>query len=255
MQKSIFITGAGAGIGAAVAQHFLSNGWKVGIYDINQDAVIEIAQGFPTEQVRTGVLDVTNIEHWKIALCDFFQWAGRLDILCNNAGILYSGAFEQVDLEKHVRTFTVNVQGIMNGCHSALPYLKQTKNSRVINMSSASAIYGQADLSSYSASKFAIRGLTEALDIEWQKYAIRVIDIMPLFVKTDMVSNMDAGSIRKLGVHLTPVQVADVIYQAATTKSPKTHWPVGMMAKMMYHLSAITPDYLTRKVNHYISRH
>lgn len=251
MQKVIFITGAGTGIGAAVADLFVNKGWKVGMYDINHKAVLELAKKYPPELVHTGFLDVTDATAWIKALQDFDQWSGRLDVLFNNAGILFSGPFEQTDIAEHSRTLMVNVQGVMNGCHAALPYLKKTANARVINMSSASAIYGQADLSSYSASKSAIRGLTEALDIEWRKHKIRVMDIMPLFVQTKMVVNMNAGSIRKLGVHLTPQHVAEVVYEAATSpaQSAKTHWPVGLPSKLMFKLAGLVPSRLVRKIN------
>ena len=97
-----------------------------------------------------------------------YRLAGELNILVNNAGILYSGAFENIDIKSHQRTININVNGVINGCHAALPYLKQASFARVINLSSASAIYGQADLISYSASKFAVRGITEGLDVEWK---------------------------------------------------------------------------------------
>lgn len=257
MQQAIFITGAGTGIGAAVAQLFLTKGWKVGLYDINQTAVTELAQQYTAQQAHAGFLDVTNADNWRTALQDFFGWSGRLDVLLNNAGILFSGPFEQTDLSKHASTFAVNVQGVMNGCHTALPFLQQTAGARVINMSSASAIYGQADLASYSASKFAIRGLTEALDIEWRKYNIRVLDVMPLFVKTNMVTDMNAGSVKKLGVRLTAQDVAAVIYKAATAPAShaKTHWPVGLPTKLMYSFSGMAPAAFVRKINQKISGH
>lgn len=71
--------------------------------------------------------------------------------------------------EDHSRTIQVNVNGVLNGCHSGFEHLKaNTHGARVINLSSTSAIYGQTNLASYSASKFAVRGLTEALDNEWK---------------------------------------------------------------------------------------
>ena len=99
-----------------------------------------------------------------------------------------------------------------------MPYLKQASFARVINLSSASAIYGQADLASYATSKFAVRGLTEGLDIEWQKYGIRVFDVMPLFVSTAMVKDMQAESIKKMGVHLKAEDVAQDIFKLAQLK-------------------------------------
>ena len=164
---SILIRGAAQGIGAAIAQLFYQQGYRVGIYDIHLAQAQQLAEQLG-ERAHAGLLDVADYASWQAALSDFCQWAGELNILVNNAGILYSGAFEDTPIEAHHRTMAVNVNGVLNGCHSALPYLKQASFARVINLSSASAIYGQADLISYSASKFAVRGITEGLDIEWQ---------------------------------------------------------------------------------------
>jgi NADP-dependent 3-hydroxy acid dehydrogenase YdfG len=251
--KAILITGAGAGIGAATATFFVQQGWKVGLYDRDEAAVQRLAAQLGT-QAHAGRLDVTHHQDWEHALADFVTWAGQLDVLLNNAGILYSGGFEHIDLDDHQRLVQVNIQGLMNGCHSAFRYLKQAKRSRVINLSSASAIYGQSSLASYSASKFFVRGLTEALDGEWKAHGIRVMDIMPLFVQTAMVDGMNAGSVRKLGVHLTPDDVAQVIYKAATAPAwlAPVHWPVGLPAKALYHLVALTPDRINRAVNRWL---
>jgi NAD(P)-dependent dehydrogenase (short-subunit alcohol dehydrogenase family) len=81
----------------------------------------------------------------------------------------------------------VNVKGVLNGCHLAKPYLLRTPGERVINLSSGSAEYGQASLATYWATKFAVRGLTEALNVEWQADGIPVMDVMPLCARTAMV--------------------------------------------------------------------
>lgn len=253
---SILISGASQGIGAAAAKLFYSQGYKVGIYDINAVQAQQLAEQLGPN-AKAGLLDVANIEHWHAALAEFCQWAGGLNILINNAGVLYSGAFEETDIAAHHRTIDINVKGVINGCHAALPYLKQARSARVINLSSASAIYGQADLASYSASKFAVRGLTESLDIEWQKYGIRVLDVMPLFVQTAMVKDMDAESIRKMGVNLTPDDVAEQIYRLATLKAhalTPTHRPVGLKTKVLFSLSKISPQFINRMSNLWITQ-
>ena len=84
--------------------------------------------------------------------------------------------------------------------------------SRIISLSSASATYDQADLTSYSASKFTVRGITEGLDVEWQKYGVRVLDVMTLFVQTDRVKDMNAASIKNMEVHLNALDVAKDIF-------------------------------------------
>src|SRR5690606_36419282 len=154
------------------------------------------------EHAKTGYLDVADYRSWELPLAEFSAWSGDINTLVNNAGILYSGPFEETDMMAHHRTLDISVIGVMNACHAAFLYLKESSFARIINLSSASAIYGQADLSSYSTSKFAVRGLTESLDIQWQPYGIRVLDVMPLFVSTAMVKDMLAESIKKMGVHL-----------------------------------------------------
>lgn len=256
MQYSVFISGAAQGIGAEIARLFHQKGFKVGIYDINEGQAQALAAELGTH-AKAGYLDVSNQRQWQIALQEFKSWAGELNILINNAGILYSGAFEDTPIQSHHRTIDINVKGVLNGCHTALVYLQQASFARVINLSSASAIYGQADLASYSASKFAVRGLTEALDIEWQKYNIRVLDVMPLFVQTNMVKDMDAGSIQNIGVDLTPADVAKQVLHLAQQKDHAllpTHTPVGIKTKLMYQLSSMSPQFLNRLTNLFLAK-
>ena len=256
MQHSVFISGAAQGIGAEIARLFHKNGYKVGIYDINEEQAQALATDLGTD-AKAGYLDVSNYRQWQIALQEFKNWAGELNILVNNAGILYSGPFENTTIQSHHRTVDINIKGVLNGCHTALAHLKEASFARVINLSSASAIYGQADLASYSASKFAVRGLTEALDVEWQKHHIRVLDVMPLFVQTSMVKNMDAGSIQNIGVDLTPTDVAKQVFQLAQQKDHAlipTHTPVGIKTKLMYQLSSISPQFLNRLTNIFLSK-
>ena len=256
MSQSIFIRGAAQGIGAAVAELFYQHGYKVGIYDINTEQAEHLAKRLG-ERAQAGKLDVAHYADWQQALQDFNAWAGEINVVVNNAGILYSGAFENTSIEAHHRTININVNGVLNGCHAAFPYLKNAAFARIINLSSASAIYGQADLVSYSASKFAVRGITEGLDVEWQKYGIRVLDIMPLFVQTAMVTDMDAGSIQNMGVNLSPQDVAQQIFKTVQAKDSfltATHHTVGMKAEMMYHLSRMSPQWINRVSNLFLSK-
>ncbi len=252
--KCVFITGAGAGIGQETARLFAKKGWFVGLYDRDEDAVKRLADEIGSKQALSGKLDVTDVDQWKKSLAGFFDKTGQLDLLINNAGILHSGSFENISLEQHQQLININVQGVINGCHSAFPYLQTTPHSRVINLSSASAIYGQPDIATYSASKFAIRGLTEALDNEWKVQGIRVLDIMPLFVKTAMVTDMKAASFRKMGAKLTPNDVAKTIFHVAKEKFPATHTTVGLSTRILYTLSGLAPDRFNHWLNGLISK-
>jgi len=256
MSQSIFISGAAQGIGAAIARLFYQQGYQVGIYDINETQAQILADQLGP-RAKSGKLDVADYEQWQVALRTFSEWANGLNLLVNNAGVLYSGDFEKTEISAHHRTININVNGVLNGCHAALPYLRKAKFARVINLSSASAIYGQADLVSYSASKFAVRGITEGLDIEWQKYNIRVLDVMPLFVQTSMVKNMDAGTIKNIGVDLGPEDVAKQVFlltKANDSLLTTTHNFVGLKTKIMFNLSKISPQFVSRLANLVLSK-
>jgi NAD(P)-dependent dehydrogenase (short-subunit alcohol dehydrogenase family) len=244
----VFITGAGGGIGRATARLFVRHGWFAAIADVDEASLALLAGELGDANAMAVGLDVSRPEDWEAALAACFERTGRLDMLVNNAGILVSGSFDSNPLARHAALVDVNIKGVLNGCYLARPYLARTAGARLVNLSSASAIYGQASLATYSATKFAVRGLTEALNIEWQKDGIRVMDVMPLFVQTDMVKDMDAQSIRRLGVHLAPEDVAAVIWKAANYQGGfgKVHWPVGLGAKLMHALNGAAPDWVAR---------
>ncbi len=253
---SILISGAAQGIGAAIAQLFYQQGYRVGIYDIHLAQAQQLAEQLG-ERAHAGLLDVADYASWQAALSDFCQWAGELNILVNNAGISTQVHLKTHPIEAHHRTMAVNVNGVLNGCHAALPYLKQASFARVINLSSASAIYGQADLISYSASKFAVRGITEGLDIEWQKYGIRVLDVMPLFVQTAMVKDMDAATIQNMGVHYQQKMSPRWCISKRRLKIrflTNTHRAVGLKAKTLMQLSSISPQWLNRLSNSLLAK-
>ena len=257
-RPAIFVTGAASGIGRACAELFARRGWFVGLYDVDAAGVTALASALGSFNVVAGVLDVRDATSWKRALAEFCTHSGsRLDVLFNNAGILATGPFEHVALERHQAMLAVNVQGMINGCHSAFDYLRRTPGARVINMASATAIYGQPDLVTYSATKFAVRGFTEGLDLEWRRFGIRVSDIWPSFVKTDMAANFGhIASARSLGIRLGPADVAATVWRCATTASRchKTHWTVGLQAWLLALATRIAPAALSRQVVRYLSR-
>lgn len=143
---SIFITGAAAGIGRACAERFLEAGWFVGAYDIDAQAIEQWAREAGPERACAGYLDVTDDSQWAQCLADFAQaGTGQLDVLLNNAGILFDGPFETMEPARHRAIMDINVNGVINGCHAAHGYLRDS-GGRVINMASASALFGQPHL-------------------------------------------------------------------------------------------------------------
>jgi NADP-dependent 3-hydroxy acid dehydrogenase YdfG len=255
--KAVFITGAAAGIGRATALNFARRGFTVGGYDIDEVGLKTLADDIQQlgGTVFTDHLDVTDPDEMGERVAEFARSAGdRLDVMINNAGILRAGRFEELDLAGHFKEIDINTKGVVNGLHAAFPYLRKTPNSVVVNLASASAIYGQAELANYSATKFFVRGITEALDIEWSRYGIRVIAMWPLYVQTAMTDNVKTGTTESLGIRLTAQDIADAIV-AATEPSwlrravHQVHFPVGAQSKVLTTCSRFSPGWLTRLVN------
>lgn len=252
-RPTLFVTGAAAGIGRAVAERFLKAGWFVGLYDVDEAGLAALQRQWGSDTCVAARLDVTSSDDWRAALQGFQQaTGGRLDVLFNNAGIAVTAPFEEAALERHLRLVDINLKGLINGCHLSFPLLKGTKGSRVINMCSASALYGQPELSTYSATKAAVRSLTEALDIEWRRHGVRVVDVLPLFVNTDMVKNEVSRmkTVSTLGVRLGPEDVAATVWQLANQApaSLPVHSLVGWQTKLFALASKLSPDFMNRLV-------
>ncbi len=253
----MFITGAAAGIGRATALTFARKGFTVGGYDIDEVGLKTLADEIERlgAVAHTGHLDVTDADEMAQRVAEFADAnGGRLDVMINNAGILRAGRFEELDIAGHHREIDINAKGVVNGLYAAFPYLRTTPNSVVVNLSSASAIYGQAELANYSATKFFVRGITEALDIEWHRYGIRVIALWPLYVQTAMTDTIKTGTTDSLGIRLTAQDVADAIAKAVEPSVLRralhqVHFPVGAQTKVLTAGSRFSPAWLTRLVN------
>ncbi|WP_372366346.1 SDR family oxidoreductase [Candidatus Uabimicrobium sp. HlEnr_7] len=223
-QKSIFITGAASGIGKATAITFAKEGWFVGLFDTNEDGLKQLA-----DQIGSNVcyrkLDVTSYEQTEEGVAYFAEKTNnKMNVLFNNAGIMHMDFFDKISRNDHMKAINVNIVGVVNGVLASLELLKNTPKSHIISMSSASAFYGTPELVTYSATKFFVRGFTEGLNLELEKYNITVSDLMPYYVKTPMINDQkyQANTVRKMGVNLTPEQIAKTVWKAAHKK--KVHW-------------------------------
>ena len=173
------------------------------------------------------MVDVTDPASVQAGMARFAEsTGGAMDLLVNNAGIAKFGLFENVDLETHLRIVDVNLKGCLTCAHCALEHLKRTPESRIVNMSSVSSLYGVPDLATYSATKAALSSLTEALNIELERHGIFVCDIRPPYVRTPLLDvPEEVFSIEKLGIHMEPAHVARTVWKAAHRK--KIHWHIG----------------------------
>ncbi len=246
--KRVFISGGAAGIGRATAEHFIKAGYRVGIGDINVTALRDTVKALGPH-CHSHVLNVCDPAAWHRALTEFTGPEGQLDVLINNAGILFAGRAEDIAFEQHSALVDINIKGVIAGCQAALPFLKNTPDSRVINLCSASAVYGQPSIASYSASKFFVRGWTEALNIEWADHGIKVLSVWPIFVKTAMVDNApEMKSAAKMGVSLTPDDVAKVLLKLSRQPRPAVHTPIGLQTTVFRRFVDLMPTALNRRI-------
>jgi NAD(P)-dependent dehydrogenase (short-subunit alcohol dehydrogenase family) len=201
-RRSIFVTGAASGMGRETALLFGEKGWFVGGYDVDADGLKTLEQELDTGSCIVRRLDVTDRPGYDAAVVEFGKATrGRLDLLFNNAGIGHTGWFEDVPYEDTLRLIQVNFIGVVNGIYAALPLLKNTPNALCFTNSSSSATFGTPRLAIYAATKFAVKGLTEALSIEFERHGIRAADVLPGLIDTPILdrtpnhSDDAAGSI------------------------------------------------------------
>ncbi|MEH3100431.1 SDR family oxidoreductase [Sphingomonas adhaesiva] len=243
--KAILVTGGGSGIGRAVARLFADKGWRVGLADIDATGLRDTAAMLPAERTSTHVMNVRDASQWEHVLAGFAaRTGGRIDVVFNNAGIAAGGAFGDMAIDALDRVIDVNFRGMAYGARLSYPYLKRAAaeggaGACLLNTASASAIYGTAGLAAYSATKFAVRGLTEALDAEWAAEGIRVRSLMPGFIDTNLLSIGVTGTNRTArdavvdaGLEFTPVEtVAQAAWDAV--HGDRVHTPVGKTARRL----------------------
>lgn len=251
MQKSIFVSGGASGLGRQVAIKFHQAGWIVGAYDVDEAKLAELKARYP--EIHVGPLDVTDADQWDKALADFTSHTGgRLDVLDNNAGIIADGDITVQTPRQIAAQVSVNCTGLTLGARAAHKYLKATPGAHLVNMGSASAIYGQPHIAVYSASKFYVAGMTQALDLEWRKDDIRVVALMPLWAKTKL-ADVEAASTKRLGVHITPDEVANKVWEAVHPEGVRSRlrrfYSVSTMDLLLRYGARFSPAYISRLVN------
>lgn len=255
MSKSLFITGAAMGIGKSISELFIEKGWSVGILDINKQALDETIEALG-ENAHGYVGSVTNDEDVSNALKSFTNLHnGKLKLLINNAGILKTGEFDEMDFTDNEAVVEINLLGLLRTTKLALPYLKNAGNSKIINLGSISALTGVPRLETYAATKSAVKSLTESFSMSFKKYNIAVTSLMPHLVNTNMVE----GNLVALGIEkptkakLTPEQVAAAAWKAYNGN--RIHYPISLDAWASYNVSGIMPIKWAMRIVKYLVKY
>jgi NAD(P)-dependent dehydrogenase (short-subunit alcohol dehydrogenase family) len=239
-RKAIFITGGGSGIGRAIAEYFAGRGWFVGLGDVDAAGMRGTQERIGTGSSYAHKFDVRDRAAWDQALAAFSTAAGgRIDVVANNAGIPLGGSLSENTVEEIERCLDINLKGVLFGAQASLPHLKKTApGSCLLNTASAAGIYGTGGASVYSATKFGVRGITEALDAEWAEFGIKVRDLMPGFIDTPLLEHTpNQGSneairsrVVQAGLEITPaLAVAQAAWDAV--HGEKLHTLVGKTAR------------------------
>lgn len=184
MNKSlVVITGASSGIGAAMATVFSSMGYPVCLLSRNQADMEKL--NLPNSLCLS--VDVTDLAAFKKAIDLAENKFGPVDLLCNNAGFVKAGDFDEIAHEMNETMVNVNIKGVINGLEIVLSRMRERKSGTIINTSSVADRNARPNLAVYAATKAAVKSLTESLRMANAKYGIRICNLAPAKIRTPML--------------------------------------------------------------------
>jgi dihydroanticapsin dehydrogenase len=184
--KACVVTGAGSGIGRAIAERLAEEGGRVVCIDLNAQAVEGIVEGIRSgggiaQAVTADVSDSAQVDAFVSRCVELY---GRIDVLVNNAGVNIPGVLHEVPNTVIDRTLNVNVKGPIYGCRAAIPHMLSQGGGSIVNISSVNGLVSEPFLSVYSASKGAVVMLTRGVALDYAKRGIRCNAICPGWVDT-----------------------------------------------------------------------
>ncbi|WP_298484781.1 3-ketoacyl-ACP reductase [uncultured Maribacter sp.] len=211
--KKAIITGGGRGLGKATALAFAKEGINVAITGRNETVLKETVAEIKSLGVTAiySVFDVGDYKAVKSSIKTIIDTLGGVDILVNNAGIAAIGSFVEMPVEQWTQTIQTNVMGMYYVTKEVLPYLLEKNEGDIFNVASTAGLNGNPNVSAYSASKFAVIGMSESLMKEVRKNNIRVITLTPSTIETDMTIELGIASEGSEENVLQPEDFAELI--------------------------------------------
>jgi NAD(P)-dependent dehydrogenase (short-subunit alcohol dehydrogenase family) len=190
------VTGAGSGIGRALAQQLAAEGWALALADVDEEGLLETAQSLERKSaaVTTHVVDVAEEASVSAFAEDVGRRHGRVTLLINNAGVALEGTFEEISLDDFRWLMNINFWGVVYGVKYFLPLLKREQRAHIVNISSVFGLIAPPGQSAYSASKFAVRGFTECLRHELAGTVVRVSCVHPAGIRTAIARRARIGA-------------------------------------------------------------
>jgi short-subunit dehydrogenase len=242
--KRVLITGAASGIGKALAARAASERAALVLVDVNEALLAQTAGELARQgaRVATHVLDITDVSRITGLSEAVHRDGGPIDVLVNNAGLVFGGAFLDVPLERHLTTYRVNTLGLVAMTHAFLPDLIAGRDGHVVNVASASSFIGLPFGATYASSKWAVLGFSESLALELELQGnrhVHVTAICPSYVATGLFDGAKAPRTTRL---LTAERVADLTVRAVLRNAAvlRTPW----LAQMTPFMKGVMPQRL-----------
>lgn len=211
--KKAIITGGSRGLGKATAFAFAKEGIDVAITGRHEQTLLETVSELKALGVNAtyAIFDVSNYEEVKNGIKKIISVLGSVDILVNNAGIAAFGSFNDMEVSKWNEIIQTNVMGMYYVTKEVLPFLIEKNQGDIINISSTAGLSGNPNTSAYSASKFAVIGMSESLMKEVRKNNIRVCTLTPSTIASDMSIELGIASKDSTETVLQPDDFAELI--------------------------------------------
>jgi NAD(P)-dependent dehydrogenase (short-subunit alcohol dehydrogenase family) len=230
----VIVTGGGTGIGAATAQRFAENGYRVLISGRRESPLKDVASQFP-DQIDYVCADVTNSDHRKKIIRTAIERFGKLDALVNNAGVAPMGAFVDTSDADFETAYLTNLVAPAAMIREAVPHLTETRGA-VVNISTAAARAVLPGLSAYLSSKAALSHLTRLLAVELGPLGIRVNAVAPGATRTAMADDIIATHGEEAIVGMTPLgrvgEPSDVAETVSFLAGRKSGWVTGQIVEV-----------------------
>jgi short-subunit dehydrogenase len=261
-EKTVVITGASSGVGRAAAIEFARHGAKLVLAARNQEVLDEVEaicreMGALALAVKTDVTDAAAV---KTLAATAVEFGGSIDVWINNAGVLAAGEFTETPIEIHDQVIRINLMGYIHGAHAVIPYFKNQQYGVLINNISVGGWFPVPYGVGYSASKFGLRGYSEALRGELRQYEnIHVCDFFPAFLDTPGIqhaANYSGKVLRPAPPVYDPQKVARAMVAAA--ERPRKSVVIGSVAQFLrlahFLVPAITRSVTEKVVNKYLQK-